>query len=417
MKTTPNIEKMLSKSLVICDDTTWIWQFINTALKARNQDHIRLNSNFSLRTNWKRFGSCKHIILLWENKFRPHGSIIEEIRNMDPTFNVGERLIIITTSPSRQDVVYFHELGVYKIIRAENEKNRLESARAELAGYIDGITTKNSGTIGRLHRLLDIIMQEPTQGYTELATTIQSKLTAKNSQKLRSPILDIEATLAYAKGDFDSAILIWERALDCNPNYFRAMNNLIQVYRRQGETTKAITLMKRMHQNNNRHIGRLTNLGESYLETKNSYVAEGFFTRAVEKDRFCDSAKAGLAEVKFLQGDLVKAKQLLKNMYKSDSIASALNKRGVDLVKSEQFKDALKHYIQAHYILPDQSKSALIFFNIGLCYSRWGDYGLAEHYLRLALIKDPTYTKAKGLLQRISGQKPSEPKVSDLSNY
>jgi pentatricopeptide repeat protein len=401
LKDSFNTEKMLEKSLVICDDTTWIWHFINTTLRSREIDHLRLNSSFSFKTNWQRFKSCKHIILVWENRFRPHGSIIEEIKGIEPTRDIGEQVIVITTSPGRQDVIYFHELGIYKIVKLENDKTRIEQARKELTSYMENHQVKNTQIMGKLHRLLDLIMQKPTKDLIDIAIKLHKAMTGKPGNKLKAPIYDIDATLAYARKDLPLAISYWEKALDLNPNYFRAVNSLIHVYREMNEPNKAIMLMKKMHQNNNRHVGRLTCMGQTYLDVKNNYLAEGFFSRAIEKDKFSDPAKTGLAEVKFLQGDLVTAKRLLQDVHSSDTIAKSLNRRGIDLVHSEHYKEALKHYIQAHYILPDQNKSSLIFYNIGLCYSRWGEFALAEQYLKLALIKNPDYAKAKSLLARV----------------
>ena len=57
--------------------------------------------------------------------------------------------------------------------------------------------------------------------------------------------------------------------------------------------------------------------------------------------------------------------------------------------------------MQAHFVLPDQDKSSFIFYNIGLCHSRWGNLLMAERFLRLALVKKPEYEKAQRLLNRI----------------
>jgi len=38
---------------------------------------------------------------------------------------------------------------------------------------------------------------------------------------------------------------------------------------------------------------------------------------------------------------------------------------------------------------------------VGLCYWRWGRHDVAREFIKLALIKDPAYQKAKVLLARI----------------
>ena len=212
---------------------------------------------------------------------------------------------------------------------------------------------------------------------------------------------DLKATIAFVRGEYDKAITLWSEARERNPNYYRAVSGLIRTYTKTGEHLKALALIKRMHTVNNRNLSRITRMGETYLDLNNPYQAEGCFLRAIESDKYNDRARNGMAEVKFLQGDLTQAKDLLAKSRDRTIIAQHLNHKGIELVRAGRYAEALKHYMQAHYILPDQDKSSFIFYNIGLCHSRWGNLAMAEKFLRLALVKNPQYDKALRLLQRV----------------
>ena len=101
------------------------------------------------------------------------------------------------------------------------------------------------------------------------------------------------------------------------------------------------------------------------------------------------------------QGEFNEARSLLLRSQNCTRTASYLNQKGIGLVKRKKYEEALALYQNAQYVLPDQDKGPLLFYNIGLCYSRWGKLKMAKEYLRLALIKKPDYNKAELLLGRI----------------
>jgi tetratricopeptide (TPR) repeat protein len=83
-------------------------------------------------------------------------------------------------------------------------------------------------------------------------------------------------------------------------------------------------------------------------------------------------------------------------------MAAKLNKMGITMVQAGRYAEALEHYSKAQYVLPQQEKGPQLFFNIGLCYARWGKHSTAQEFLKLALIKEPNYKKAEKLLEQIT---------------
>jgi Tfp pilus assembly protein PilF len=73
-------------------------------------------------------------------------------------------------------------------------------------------------------------------------------------------------------------------------------------------------------------------------------------------------------------------------------------------VRQGKYREALTHYSHAQYVLPQQDKSPLLFYNMGLCFARWGRPHTASEFLRIALIKQPEFKKAQQLLSRLESK-------------
>ena len=208
----------------------------------------------------------------------------------------------------------------------------------------------------------------------------------------------------YCRGNNEKALKLWKKALDKNPNYYRAYNNMITYYRQEGDYEAAYALMQKMQELNKSNIARLVSMGELHAESNEEVKAEHCFKSALERDRYCGRALNGLAEIRFWQGRLDDSRELLLKSKIAYRVAAKLNRVGIDLVKKGKYKDALEHYCKAQYVLPQQEKGPLLFYNIGLCYSRWGKFDQAKEFLKIALVKEPKYIKAQRLLAHIESK-------------
>jgi len=130
--------------------------------------------------------------------------------------------------------------------------------------------------------------------------------------------------------------------------------------------------------------------------------AEHYYGAALERDNQFSRALNGLAAVRFRAGDYEHSRELLQKSTSSVQIARELNMHGIQLVKSGRYEAALQHYTKAIYVLPQKEKGPMLFYNIGLCYSRWNKTDMAKEFLKLALIKEPNYEKAKRLLESLN---------------
>ncbi|MEZ4741708.1 MAG: hypothetical protein R3B45_04555 [Bdellovibrionota bacterium] len=396
------------ESLVFVDQKTWIWEFVQRTLnKIPNFDFLRLPSYTPIRASWQRFQAAPKIIVHWEDKMRPGGAIIEEINDIDPYFDVSERIIVLSTNPTREDVVYFSELKINKVLQLRNIDKMLKSTEKELIEYIS--TPVNENNIERRwYKLLNAIdglkISFNKNEYNNLVNTLE-ELNNQNTDKTTARYLEAKACLMEFSEEKGKSRKLLELALEKNPNYYRAYNSLINNLRTNSHTEEALSLMKKMQEFNKSSVSRLTAMGEVYLEIDDDEKAEHYFTSALTRDLYSPKALNGMAEIRFRQDSLDDSRKFLARSQKADSIAKKFNLMGIELVKEKKYAEALEHYVKAQYVLPQQEKGPLLFYNIALCYYRWGNTELACDYIKIALIKDPEYQKAKNLLKSIQEEK------------
>ena len=409
------------EAMVIMDDTTWIWQVTGAGLDHLGSSYVRLPSQVTVRHSWSRFRTAPCIVIHWESRSRPGGAIIEEILDVDPKFDVAHKIIVLTTNPIHEDVVYFSELGIRRVVRMRNRDKDLEKCRQEIEHHAKEAANPNPRpTVEILWRkVLSAIDRLPSD---ELDPALLNRID-DNIRKLRgtnAPAardLDAMASVYFRRGNREEAKKYWELALANNPNYFRAYNNLIAFHRALGEQHEAYALMQKMQLLNRSSIARLVAMGETQLELNDERKAEHYFKSALEKDAWCSGALNGLAEIRFRTGDLDTARDLLEKSSLAYRYAAKLNLAGIDMVKAQKYADALEHYSKAQYVLPQQEKGPQLFYNIGLCYARWGKNPMAKEFLKLALIKEPNYKKAQRLLDQVQQIAASTASNQDEQNH
>ncbi len=403
------IKRSFNEILVMCDKQAWVWNFASQVLQNLNKEHVRLPSTTPIRQSWLRFKNSERIIVHWECSFRGGGALIEEILEIDPLFNVGERVIVLTANPMHSDVVYFNELGLQKIVKLSNNARDLEKSTAELQQFI--LSADNPHRRSGWQKVLRVINhmspKTPPEQWERVHATIEQLHKAQGG-KPSAVFNDALAALEHFRGNDQQAETLWLSALDINPNYHRTYNNLIQFYKNSKQYEKALDLLKKMQTLNKNSISRMVRFGEIHADMNDDVKAEHYFKQALEKDKLCSSALNGLAEVRFRQNQLDEARNLLAKSMIAYKTAQYLNQKGIVMVKANQFKEALEHYSKAQFVLPQQEKGPMLFFNIGLCYSRWGRPDMAAEFLKIALIKEPNYLKARRLLDQVMRMLPQK---------
>ena len=359
-----------SETLAIMDDQSWIWSLASQQLQFLSMEHVRLASTVPIRQSWDRLRDAARIIVHWEAKGRSGGAVIEEILDVQPNYDVGNRIIVLTTNPTHEDVVYFSELGVRRIIRLRNRDKELAQATRELDMHLMAAPEDDRKEIA-WRKLLYVLDTLPETVSPEAVGRIEDGVRKLKPNEFTARYLDALATVAMLKDDDNNALRGWHAALDKNPNYYRTYHNLIRFHRRRGRLADALALMQKMQELNKSSISRLVGMGEIQMQLHDVAKAESYFKSALERDHYCSGALNGLAEIRFNQGHLDESRELLARSHLAFKAASTLNQQGIEMVRRSKFSDALEHYTRAQYVLPHQDKGPLLFYNIGLCYARW----------------------------------------------
>lgn len=391
---------ILRETLVISDDQGWIWNLATTVLKNLSREHVRIPSSVPMGSHWDRFGQAPHIVVQWESLHRSGGAVIEDILQMAPGRETLNRIIVLTMSPTHEDIVYLGELGITRIVRIRPREKELQEAAAALSMHLQQ-SSPLSPVEESWRRLLDTLETMMTTGGRDRLEEVASSFQALNQKNPTARSLDAEAMMASLRGEDDRACTLWAKSIETNPNYYQAYHHLISHHRRCGRPQKAYAILAKLQEYNKSNISRLVTMGEIQKDLADLDKAESHFQAALSRDPHCSRALNGLASVRFDQGRLDESRQLLSKSQLAFKAAATLNRRGIDLVRAKKYEEALHHYQKAHYVLPVQEKGPMLFYNMGLCYSRWGKPTLAREYLQIALIKNPSYNKAKLLMQTI----------------
>ncbi len=393
---------IFDKTPIICDDESWVWHFIQECLQDNKISYIKLPSATSMRQGWQSFKAMDRIIIHWEGKTRPGGALVEEILEINPRFDVAQHVIVLTTNPVHEDVVYFTELGIKRVIKLRHREEDLQNSATEFKRHLfeDFSTNPSEIVWNKIQRALDFM---PRKNNSERLKKLKLVIGHQKStlKKPSSRLLDVMASVASLENRPLEAEKLWLEALKINPNYFRAYNNLVKHYKQVSDPESALTILQRMHQVNKARISRQVDFGDIYLSLQKDQKAIQHYSKALEKDHFCSRALSGLADIRFRQNDLDQTKELLSRTTTSHSFASRLNLAGIDLVNGRRYQEALEHYTKAQYVLPQNEKGPMLFFNIGLCYFRWNKPEMAQQFIQISLVKEPNYKKAKDLLKKI----------------
>ena len=390
--------------IFICDNEMhWVAMQMDRLTAHLKQPIQRVSSETSLRSLWSRANKAPKIILHWECEKRLGGTIVEELLEIDPRFDVEERLIVLSSDPHPEDRIYFAELGLTNVIYMSNKGAPMKKAMTQLKTRL----LDPSGLSAKREKLWRKIICSIEQ----IRPTTDSKLVAKLRLQV-DKAGDIDgrdtARFYYAKGllalqlghEYDAED-IWQGCLRIDTHYYPARQKLIELDCIRGDYQKALESLKTLQRRNKNNVSRLVKIGELHHKLADLQKGEHYFNAALAKDENCSPALNGLAALRFEQGRLEESRTLLARSKMAAKMASTLNQQGIHLVQNKAYEEALSHYSKAQYVLPQQDKSPMLFYNMGLCYSRWGKGSVAKQYLQIALIKEPGYTKARKLLEQI----------------
>jgi len=197
------------------------------------------------------------------------------------------------------------------------------------------------------------------------------------------------------KGDLDSAITEYRKAINIYPSFVEAYNNIGEIYSRLGRKESAISIYLDA-MNIEKHYRVLLNLGVEYYHNKDFPAALRFFKEAL-------AAKPDFIEGNFYTGmvyydqkDYPAAKDFFTRVIMSDRkhlkanyLLSYIHYEWKEYEKTIEYLDIIRDiadnpsFINKYY---------------GFCYYYLGDYRKAVNFLSTALEASPKYSQFKDYL-------------------
>lgn len=392
------------KVVVICDNKDWITDFIQRNLRACSYAcEMGFRSDVVVKDHAQLFSEAELIIAVWETQFRTMEGIMEELREMMPSYPFAEKVIALSTNEDFQDTVFQNALGIHKALFLRNRKDYLTSAKKKFCDLLKagnplrGIE-KAWHNLYKFTAACDMTMPNAAE-ISKLEDALGKVL--NHIGKPNSRYLDLSGVVQYMKGQHEEAVRCWEGAIERDPNFLQPYEHLVTHHMTHGCKETAIALTKKISAINRKGLSSLVSLGSIYEAIGDDPRAEHYYKLALSKDDNLSGAINGLAAVKFRQGHLEQSRALLAKSQQSTRMATDLNRQGIQLVKKGFYEQALGHYSKAQYVLPSHDKGPMLFYNMGLCCSKWGKVDEAQQFLQIALIKDPEYQKARELMDRL----------------
>ena len=124
--------------------------------------------------------------------------------------------------------------------------------------------------------------------------------------------------IAYKRGELDTAEIMLQLAIHEDDSLYKASNNLMKVYQRQGKHEQAYTLGKQLCRDFPLYDVGCNTLGVLELERKNFSAARVAFQQALAVDPYNVSALANMGNVAFLEKDYDQAQQWWERVLQLD---------------------------------------------------------------------------------------------------
>jgi tetratricopeptide (TPR) repeat protein len=441
------------EAIIIADEQGWVWNFARQTLERARAKPFCLASDFPLRDSKDRILPDSPLIIDWDCKRRHAGALAEDLVLLAGDSGLSDRVIVLAANVTREDAIYFGELGIERIVMLRNRDVDLARSAHALQGHWQEASARLSGKATEsgvepkgiqerqwrtLLRRVDQAMEQhwfrsdaekvKSEDGVEMAFSaardlrnqsalsdqawatlvekgrafIQREVTSSGQQSART--VELEACFCLLLGKTQDALDRWRKACELNPQYHRAHLNFSRCLRKLGRYEEALRVLHHRYEQNRLSIGLMVEIGDTHVEADDLLKAEHYYQQALERDPKAGLALAGLAQVRFARGEMESCRDLLKRCGMPSRASSRLNAAGIALVRAGHYEEALDLYKKAQFVLPQQEKGPMLFYNMGLCYLRWGREEVARDFLKLALIKDPSYEKAKALLSRMESR-------------
>jgi tetratricopeptide (TPR) repeat protein len=225
-----------------------------------------------------------------------------------------------------------------------------------------------------------------------------------------------EAVLIYnnalelsGRGDLDSALEEYQRAISVYPDFVAAYNNIGEIFTRMGKSEKAISSYLEALKID-KHYRVLLNLGVEHFNRKNYKEALKYFSESLSREPQFIEGNFYTGLVYYNQNNYKKSEKYFLKTIKADVKHLKANYLLAHIYYEwQEYRKVIECLDRIREITDDKS-----FINrfYGFCYFYLGQYGDAVKYLTNALESRPEYAKFKKYLEKLT----YENKMKEIGN-
>lgn len=215
----------------------------------------------------------------------------------------------------------------------------------------------------------------------ERKTVTEQPTTNLNALELFSKALEAD--------DEDEKVKLFKQAIQADPDYKEAYNDLAVVYMDQGEYAEAITYLNEAVRVDAAYFLPHFNLGVCYRQLGRADESIKAFKRAVEYNDTYVMGFLALSETYYAQSDYRRARDTARKAIELDPAnPNGYNDLGNALHGLERYEDAIEQYEQ---VIELDAEAHFAYHNIANSYESLGDTDKALAYYGRALEIEPDY--------------------------
>jgi tetratricopeptide (TPR) repeat protein len=284
------------------------------------------------------------------------------------------------------------------------------SAESEVDGYLLK-PFKIESLAGRLKSII-VNRYQPSQGEVlfrranELLLGEQPNEALKVLEKLTQPpfrqqakVLNLMGECYLSLGTEEDASFCFAQAIDINPKFLRAYQNLATLMESQGDLASARGYLEEARRLSPLNPERLFSLGQLCLKEGATGDARKYLEESWRIGQYVPAARRSEMAETFLAAGLNEvAEELFRQAIDAaPQDAHLYNRLGVALRRQHKHQQALEYYQQALQIDPKNEK---VHFNLGVLYFDLAEKKKALGAFKVALQIRPDFTEAQDFLKK-----------------
>lgn len=217
----------------------------------------------------------------------------------------------------------------------------------------------------------------------------------------------VEAHFAYVQGSYRLARDTAMEALRLQGDSLCLLNLIGKCLLKLGDNIAAVKIFEKAHSMSQMNIETLCLLAIAQHDSGQNVESEESLRRARILDKSNEMIGETDCQIALLNGDSLKARELMEELSSVHQVLAYMNNRAVSLTRSGRFETGIKLYQKTMDAIPSRLADAkdAVAYNLGLAYARYGDLRQAVESLEVIVERQESKVRRKSvsLMKRIKG--------------